>query len=142
MSEMKELSFSTGLVTYSINGAVQIVFNPTDSNFVERLFNVFNSLDEKQEAYKSEIDRIGDNKEVFAVTRRYDAEMRAMIDDIFAQPVSDALFGGMNVYALGDGLPAWANLLLTVMDEIDTSFAREQKAMNPRLKKYLDKYHK
>lgn len=139
---MKELNFETGLVTYNLNGAAQVSFNPTDSAFVERLFNTFNTLDEKKEAYEEEINRIGDKKEIFEVARRRDEEMRAMIDGIFEQPISEALFGTMNVFALADGLPAWTNLLLTVMDEIDTAFAREQKATNPRLKKYLDKWKK
>lgn len=139
---MKELRFETGLETYSLNDSVQVTFNPTDSAFVERLFNTFDSLDKKQEAYKEEIDRVGDKREIFDIARRRDAEMRGMIDDAFGQPISDRLFGNMNVYAMGDGLPAWCNLMLTVMDEIDTTFAREQKATNPRLKKYLDKYKK
>lgn len=66
--------------------------------------------------------------------------MRTMIDETFGQPVCDGLFGPMNVYAMSDGLPAWANLMLAVMEEIDTAFAREQKATNPRLQKYLGKY--
>ena len=84
---MKELSFDSGLVTYSLNGKCEVSFNPTDSNF-------------------------------------------------------DVLFGGMNVYALANGLPVWCNLMLAVMDEIDSSFAREQKATNPKLQKYLNKYQK
>lgn len=44
---MKELSFETGLVTYDLNGLVQVTFNPTDSAFVERLFNAFDALDKK-----------------------------------------------------------------------------------------------
>ena len=48
----------------------------------------------------------------------------------------------MNVYALSDGLPVWANLMLTIMDEIDTTFAREQKATNPRISKYTKKYQR
>lgn len=140
---MKELNFATGLVTYSVNGgAAEVTFNPTDPAFVERLFNTFNALDEKQEAYQAEADRTGDKREVFAMARRRDEEMRAMLDEVFASPVSGPLFGTMNVYALAEGLPAWANLMLTVMDEIDTSFAREQKATNPRLQKYLDKWQK
>lgn len=139
---MKELNFSTGLETYTLNGDVHVSFNPTDSAFVERLFNTFDSLDKKQEAYKDEIDRAGDKREIFNIARRRDSEMRGMIDEVFGEPICERLFGNMNVYALGDGLPAWCNLMLTMMDEIDTTFAREQKATNPRLKKYLDKYKK
>ena len=68
--------------------------------------------------------------------------MRAMIDETLGASVCDALFGGMNVYAMADGLPVWCNLLLAVMDEIDTSFAKEQKRMNPRIAKYTAKYHR
>ena len=58
---MKELNFETGLVTYSLNGGkCQLSFNPTDSNFVEKLFNAFDTLDKKQEAYKAERQQAGD----------------------------------------------------------------------------------
>ena len=137
---MRELSFETGLVTYALNGSVQVTFNPTDSAFVERLFNTFDSLDKKQEAYKAEVDQTADSRAVFDVARKWDGEMRTMIDDVFQQPVCDTLFGSMNVYAMASGLPAWVNLLLTIMEEIDTTFAREQKATNPRLQKYMEKY--
>lgn len=139
---MPEIKFETGLVKYKLNDTCEITFNPTDSFFVERLFNVFNKLDEKQESYKAEIERTADKKEIFAVTRKCDAEMRAMIDDVLCAPVCDALFGCMNVYALANGLPVWANLMLAIMDEIDTSFAREQKLTNSRISKYTAKYHR
>lgn len=139
---MKELFFETGLVTYSLNGAAEVAFNPTDAAFVERLFHTFDALDQKQEAYKAEVERTADKREIFDVARRRDAEMRAMIDEVMGQPVCETLFGGMNVYAMADGLPVWANLLLAVMDEVDTTFAREQKATNPRIQKYTAKYHR
>lgn len=139
---MPELRFETGLVEYDLNGSAKVTFNPTDSAFVERLFNAFDELDKKQEAYKAEVEAAKGGREIFDVARRLDAEMRAMIDDIFGQPVCEALFGGMNVYAMADGLPVWANLMLCVMDETDTSFAREQKQTNNRIAKYTAKYHK
>lgn len=139
---MPELMFATGLVVFSVNGQTEITFNPTDSAFVERLFQAFDTLDKKQEAYKEEISRIGDKREIFEIARRRDAEMRELIDAVFGQPVCEGIFGGMNVYALADGLPVWCNFLLAVMDEIDTTFAKEQKATNPRIAKYTAKYHK
>lgn len=66
----------------------------------------------------------------------------ASLTGAFGDAVCDVLFGGMNVYALANGLPVWCNLMLDVMDEIDSSFAREQKATNPKLQKYLNKYQK
>lgn len=142
MSELKELKFQTGLVTYDLNGICQVSFNPTDTAFVDRIFNAFDALDKKQDAYKSEIDKISDKREIFRIARARDEEMRSMIDEALGTPVCDALFGGMNVYAMADGLPVWCNLMLAIMDEVDTVFAREQKMTNPRIAKYTAKYHK
>lgn len=137
--ESKALSFATGLVTFDINGKTTVTFNPTDSAFVERLFNTFDELDKKQEAYKAEVEK-AQKREIFDIARKRDAEMREMIDNALDAPVCDAVFGGMNVYALADGLPVWANLLLAIMDEIDTSFARETKLTDSRIRKYSEKY--
>lgn len=139
---MKELGFETGLVSYSLNGKCEIAFNPTDSNFVKRLFDAFEFLDGKQEAYKAEIEKLSDKKRIFEVARERDAEMREVIDGVFGFAVCDTLFGSMNVYALAGGLPVWCNLMLAVMDEVDTAFAREQKQTNTRITKYTAKYHK
>ena len=139
---MKELNFDTGLVTYKLNGTVEVAFNPTDAAFVERLFNTFDALDKADEARKDEAARTADKREVFDLARKRDEEMRVMIDEALGTPVCAELFGTMNVYAMADGLPVWCNLLFAIMDEIDTSFAREQKATNPRLQKYTAKYHK
>lgn len=139
---MKELNFATGNVEYRINGGVAVTFNPTDSNFVKRLFDAYETLDKKQDYYKTRVETMADKREVFTFAKEQDEEMRGIIDELFQAPVSDAVFGGMNVYAMADGLPVWCNLMFAVMDEIDTGFAREQKAMNPRLEAYRKKWDK
>ena len=139
---MKELSIGTGVVTYSLNGACEVSFNPTDSVFIEKLFNAFDTLDKRQESYKDEVSKNADKRELFVIARKMDGGMREIINDVFDVDVCSALFGDMNVYALSDGLPVWANLMLTIMDEIDTTFAREQKATNPRISKYTKKYQR
>lgn len=140
---MADLRFSTGEVTYNLNGKIDVVFNPTDSAFVEKLYNTFSQLDALQDTYKKEIESVTDSKKIFDIARARDTEMRKMIDSIFdGAPVSNEVFGYMNVYALADGLPVWANLLLAVMDEIDTSFDAEQKKTNPRISKYTAKYQR
>ncbi|MCI9484976.1 MAG: hypothetical protein HFH27_11060 [Clostridiaceae bacterium] len=139
---MAEIRFDTGLVSYDINGKATVCFNPTDSAFVEKLFRTFDTLDQKQEAYKAEINGLADQREIFEIARARDKEMRGMIEEALGAPVCDAIFGGMNVYAIADGLPVWCNLMLAIIDEIDTSFAREQKKTNPRLAKYAAKYQK
>ncbi len=137
---MKELNFESGLVTYSLNGKCEVTFNPTDSNFVEKLYFAFSELDKKQDSYKAQIEKIADKREIFDFAKERDAEMRDIIDGVFDAPVSDSLFGSMNVYAMAGGLPVWCNLMLTIMDEIDTTFSREQKATNPRISKYTAKW--
>lgn len=139
---MADIRFETGLVDYDINGRATVRFNPTDSFFVERLFRTFDALDRKQEDYQAEIDRLSDNREVFEIARARDAEMRAMVDEALGAPVCDAVFGGMNVYAVADGLPVWCNPMLAIFDLIDTTFAAEQKKTNPRIAKYTAKYQR
>lgn len=139
---MKELNFDSGLVTYSLNGKCEVTFNPTDSNFVERLYSAFEELDKKQEGYKAQIEKMANKREIFDFARERDAEMRSIIDGLFGVPVSDALFGGMNVYAVAAGLPVWCNFMLALMDEIDTTYTRERKATDPRIAKYTAKYQK
>lgn len=139
--ENKALNFETGIVTFSVNGECEVSFNPTDSAFVEKLFNAFDTLDQRQERYKAEVDKVADKREIFAIAQKQDAEMREIIDGVFG-PVSNAIFGGMNVYAMANGLPVWCNFLLAVMDEVDTTFAAQQKLTNPRIAKYTSKYHK
>lgn len=139
---MKELRFDTGLVSYKLNDAVEVAFNPADMAFVERLFNIFDTLDKKQSEYDKEKAENIDARQFFDTARRLDGEMRGMIDEVFGQPVSDALFGGMNVYAFAGGLPVWCNLMFAVMEEIDSGIVQEKTALNPRIQKYTAKYHK
>lgn len=138
---MEELKFETGLVQFNINGKSCVTFNPTDCSFVERIFNAFDTLDKRQDAYNEEVKKAADNQEIFAIARRRDAEMREIIDGVFGAPVCADIFGDVNVYAMADGLPIWANLMLAVMDKVDTTFAMEKKRTNPRIAKYTAKYH-
>ncbi len=136
-----ELVIETGVVTYSLNGKVDISFNPTDVTFVEKLFDAFSDLEAKQAAYQEEAAKMDDKRAVFRLMRERDAEMRNTIDTVLGADVCGPLFGDINVYAMANGLPLWANLILSIIETIDTSFAREQKAVNPKLQRYLDKYH-
>lgn len=139
---MPEIRFDTGLVTYNLNDAVEVSFNPTDTNFVERLFGTFEQLDRQQDEYKQEVSGTTDNKAVFEIARKRDAEMRTLIDGVFDAEVCKPLFGSMNVYAMADGLPVWCNLMLAILDIVKESFDREQKAIDPRVEKFVAKYRK
>lgn len=135
---MKEIVFDTGVVEYEINGAYTIRFNPTDSNFAERLYLAFDELDKKQDAYRDE--NISDGKEAFRVNRARDNEMRKTIDGVLGDGASQAIFANMDVYAMSDGLPAWANLMLAIIDEMDNSIKAERQKTNPRVAKYTARY--
>ena len=139
---MNTLNFETGIVNFSINEKCEVSFNPTDSAFIERLYAAFEKLDKKQESYKAKVEATANKREIFDLAKEFDAEMRKIIDEVFGQPLCDGLFGDMNVYAVANGLPVWCNLMLAIMDEVDSTFAREQKATNPRIAKYTKKYHK
>ena len=136
------IQFNTGSVEYTINDNVKVTFNPTDLAFVERVFNIFDHMDEKQEEYNAAITKAEKDTEVFKVYREMESSMRGMIDDVFGAEVCQDIFGNVSVFALAEGLPLWANLMLALIDEMDVAFAREKKATNPRIKKYTAKYQK
>lgn len=139
---MEKLQIETGVVTYNLNDCCTVSFNPTDSAFAERLFDGFSQLDKKQQEYRSADLGSLDNKDVFQIARDRDREMREIINDVFGMDICKPLFGGMNVYALAQGLPLWANLMLAVIDKMDEALTRERAAANPRIEKYTKKYHK
>ena len=69
---MENLNFDNGLKTYCVNGVREITFNPTDSAFVEKLFNAFDTLDKKQSEYEREASA-AKGAELFKKTRCGDA---------------------------------------------------------------------
>ena len=139
---MAELNFSAGVRSYTVNGVPDVFsINPTDVNMVERLFNTFNELDEKQKQKDIDIEKV-DGAEVFDITRQYDQEMRNAIDGVLGDGVCAKVFPNMNVYALADGLPVWANFMLALIDDCNDTFSKEQKKTNPKIQKYLAKYNK
>ena len=137
------LNISTGVKEYDINGACTVYFNPTDINFVEKLFNAFETLDSKQEEYRNKITSDVENTEAFRVMREADKTARDTIDGLFGSDVCNSVFGSISMLSGdGDGLPIWASFLLAIIDEMDEAFTREKKASNPRIKRYTEKYKK
>ena len=137
---MENLNFEKGVKEFDVNGSAVLKFNPTDSFFIRKLFRAFETLDKKQESYKGKIEKTADKMEIFDTAEEMDAEMRKIIDGVLGEDTCNSVFGEMNVYALGNGLPVWCNFMLAVMEQIDTAFAREQKLTNPRIAKYTAKY--
>lgn len=139
---MQDLKIATGLKEYNINGKCAVVFNPTDPNFIKRIFDAFDKLDARHEEYNKAISKEENGVKLFEIARKMDAEMRDTINEALGCDVCTPVFGDISVYAAADGLPLWANLLLAIIDEMDDSFAREKKATNPRIEKYTKKFSK
>ena len=74
-----ELNFTHGVREYTVhgvNGDAVIRFNPTDGEFVQRLYHAFEVLDKKQDAYNEEIRKCGDRVKIFEIARKRSDEMR------------------------------------------------------------------
>lgn len=139
---MKELSFDSGLVTYSLGGKCEVSFNPADWAFAERLYNTVDEMGKLQEGYDKKYQEIQDPKEAFNIARQRDSEMGKVLDGLFGVPVCETLFGNMSLCAFADGFPVWLNLLLAVVDEVEDGIGVIQKQADPRIAKYKAKYQK
>lgn len=134
----KILTINTGVQEYAINAAT-VRFNSTDYVFAERLVNVFDKMDALQSKYKGQL-QAANNGNIWKACREIDKEMRAIINELFADDVADGIFGKTSCFALADGLPVWCNVIFAIMDEIDATVIAEQKKTDPRLDAYLAKY--
>ncbi len=139
---MENLNFDEGKKTFLVNGKCEITFNPTDAAFAGRMYDVFEDLEAKQKARQNMTDANLSGREIFDQMRQVDREMREAIDGLFDAPVCDAVFGEMNLYAYGSGLPVWANFLLAIMDQFDEGIKREKALSNEKIAKYVKKYHR
>lgn len=138
---MGSLSFDSGLKTVDINGKGEITFNPTDVFLMKRITDAAMKLDETQKELEAKHKGCS-GLEFFDVAAEYDAKMREIINGIFDEDVSYLAFGKMSVFAIGDGFPIWANFIFALYDMMDDSAKEEAKKTNPRIEKYMKKYHK
>lgn len=139
---MKELKFSSGVVTYSLNGECEVSFNPGDTEFVERFHAGFEEIAKIQDEYSKTERPETPGKEIFEIARNRDNKIKEIIDGIFNKPVSAALFENVSPCAYADGLPIWVNLMLSILDEIDANIDDIEKKADPRISKYTEKYGK
>lgn len=141
MQTIETIHIDTGIKEYSLNGVVSIFFNPTDLEFIEAVVSAFDRLDEMQQDYQKRIDAANkDGGELFDITKQMDADIRAVLNEVFGEDVCTPLVGKTRIYAVADGLPIWANMLFAIMDLFDSAIVEEKKRTNPRIKKYTEKY--
>ena len=132
------------ITLYDGQEPVVVRFNPTNMIFIEKVFNTFDEMDEIGESINAKIREVGDDwKRLFELTREAEQKMRGKLNEAFGKDICTPLFGEYeSVYAAGDGLPIWANILLAIIDEMDSAFVEEKKKQNPRIQKYTEKYRK
>lgn len=141
------LSFDTGIKTFTVNDSVDISFNPTDTEFVNRFYEAAERIDADQrqgrEQVNGNLDEYLDKpKEVYGFAQERDANVRKEIDLLFGEGIADKLFPGINCYAYADGFPIWMNFFTMITDVINESITEEQKKTDPRVKAYSKKYDK
>ena len=137
---MKQLNFSDGLTEYRLNDRVTVRFNPTDIGFLEKLSSAFEKLDALQEEVRASREKLTDDREVFPVARELDGKMRGILNELFSEEICAPLFGAMNLFASSGGLPVWANLMLALTDEVQSSMSAELEQREARIAKYVGKY--
>ena len=138
------LTFDSGIRTLELTDgkghSVEVTFNPFDVVFIGSIMDAAEKLDEVQKRLKSFSS--DDWREVYKACMDADKEMRDILDGLFDVPICDALFSGQSVHAVGNGFPAWANLLCAVLDNMDTGLAAEKELAQSRIRKYSSKYKK
>ena len=139
---MPNLSVNTGIEEYTLNDNVKVRLNPTDPAFVKRIFNRFSELEAKDKAWREKIRDLSKPEEVMAAYDEGEALFARAVDDILGEGTCRGVAGDTSVLSLAGGAPIWMNILLAIIDEMDSAIAREQKAANPKLEKYLKKYHR
>lgn len=139
---MENLDFSRGVTTFSLAGLCEVSFNPADTTFIEKLYSTMEKLRTSQDEFAKAASEVGPSHEMFDLSRKHDEEVKSAIDSLFSAPVSDVLFSDVSPCASADGLPVWMNLLLAVMDQVESRVGDAQRKADPRIAEYMKKYKK
>ena len=139
---MKNISLETGKVEYLLGGKVSVRFNPTDLNYMERVYAAFDELGRIQTRFQTDLEALEEEKEIFALAKETDGRIREVLNALFEKDVCEPLFGNMNLFAYSGGMPVWVNLMLAVSDEMNSAMLAEADARDKRIEKYTEKYVK
>lgn len=136
------LAFDSGIKTLELSDgkghSIDVSFNPYDIMFLGTIMDASEKLDEKQSALQKI--KVDDWKIVYETSMQADKEMREIIDGVFGAPICAELFKKQTVFAVGNGFPAWANLLYAVVDKMDEGLTVEKQKAQERIRKYSEKY--
>ena len=136
---MNTLSIDLGINEYQLAPDCVVRFNPTDTAFITKFYNMVERLAEIQEDYDKAIKPLTEPKSVLEEIAKADKAMREVIDSVFDVPICQAIFGDMHVTAKSaNGVPVYMELTLALIDQCDIDMT----GLAGKGKTYVDKYTK
>jgi hypothetical protein len=138
---MKEITFATGVESFSVNG-VENAFsaNLADGNFIKRLKETITKLEEMHKNLGNMKSAASDDP--LDQMEEYDRKVRASIDELLGDGVSQKIFGNQSMLSFGAHKPVWCNFLVSLVEECNCRFTEEAKEFNPSLEEFVRKYTK
>lgn len=139
---MEKLNIDLGIKEYELCDGLTISFNPTDMELLNKIMECFQELQTEEETRRDRIAKITDYKEMYEEYAEMDRLFREKLNDLFGKDICTPLIGDINIYARGNGLPIWANIIIAIIDEFDDSIKEQDKIGKARIDKYTKKYHR
>lgn len=139
---MEKLNIDLGIKEYELCEGLTISFNPTDMELLKRMMDTFKELEAEEKVQRAKISKIDDYVEMYEAYAAMDKAFREKLNALFGKDICTPLVGDVNIYARGNGLPIWANIILAIIDEFDDSIKEQDKIGKARIDKYTKKYHK
>ena len=131
------------LVNAKRNLSVTVLVAVYDVFFMGRVMETAEKLDELQRELQARTPKEPEKfMEFYRYCREVDGMMRKAIDELFGQTVCDAILPDVSMFAIGNGAPAWANILYSVIDHMDDGLVKEKETAQARIRKYSAKYKK
>lgn len=136
---MNTLSIDLGVNEYQLAPDCIVRFNPTDAEFINKLYHGIEAVGKADEAYKKRLEGCDDGLKVLEEMKKADTEIREIIDGVFDAPVCQGVFGDMHVTARSShGIPVSMELFMSIIDQCDIDIT----GLNGTGKTYVDKYTK
>lgn len=139
---MNTLKLETGIETFDLNGKCEVSFNPSDMDFLNRVFQAFTELEKINTDTQAKISGVEGFEEIHALATEGDKAMRPIIDGVFGVPVCDAVFETNVTARTKDGIPIWAAFLMQIIDVCDANIDGMDARASKKVKAYTDKYRK
>lgn len=139
---MQELTLNTGVKELRVNGVSSIKFNPSDIGFLERIYALIGKLEKIEEETAQKRAKAENTAKIFDYFQASDKKQREAVDSIFGDGFCDAVFSGVRLMAMADGLTLIENFLYSVIDLMDDGLTDNLAQRNDRLSKYTAKYEK